>query len=178
MLSFLLFISLVIYFFVGFRRGFILQLLHLVSFFAAFIVATLYYKDVAHYIKLWIPFPVLSPDSTITLLVEAFQFENVYYNGIAFAILFFGVKVILHIFGSLFDFLANLPILNSMNRWMGGILGFLEGLFIVVVLLHLGALIQIEMIQEPIQNSTFAQMIFDFTPIISNHIKELWMEAM
>lgn len=178
MLSFLLFITLVICFFVGYRRGFILQLIHLVGFFVSFIVATLYYKDVAHYIRLWIPFPELSDDTTITLLVEAFQFENVYYNGIAFAILFFGTKLVLHIVGTLFDFLAHLPIINSVNRWLGGILCFLEGLFIIVVLLHLGALIQVEAIQEPIQNSSFAQMIFDYTPIISNHLKELWIEAM
>src|SRR5690554_1679057 len=118
MLSFLLFMSLVIFFFVGFRRGLILQLVHLVGFFVVFIVANIYFRDLAHYIRLWIPFPELSTESTVTLLVDAFQFEDVYYKGIAFAILFFGSKIVLHIVGSLFDFLANLPILNMVNRWL------------------------------------------------------------
>ncbi|MDQ0256445.1 putative membrane protein required for colicin V production [Evansella vedderi] len=178
MLSFLLFFALVVSFFVGFRRGIILQLIHLLGFVVAFIVAYLYYQDVAHYIRLWIPFPQLSSDSGLTLLVEAFSFERVYYNGIAFAILFFATKIIMQIVGSLFDFLAHLPILNMINRWLGGILGFIEGLLVIVVLLHLGALIQIEFIQEHIQNSSFAQMIFEYTPIISNQIKELWMDTM
>lgn len=178
MLSFLLFFALVVSFFVGFRRGIILQVIHLLGFVAAFIVAYLYYQEVAHYIRLWIPFPQLSSESGFELLVEAFRLERVYYNGIAFAILFFTTKIIMQIIGSLFDFLAHLPILHMINRWLGGILGFLEGLLVIVVLLHLGALIQIEFIQALIQNSSFAQMIFDYTPIISNQIKELWMDTL
>lgn len=178
MLSFLLFFALVVSFFVGFRRGIILQVIHLLGFVAAFVVAYLYYQEVAHYIRLWIPFPQLSGDSSIELLVDAFGFERVYYNGIAFAILFFSTKVIMQIIGSLFDFLAHLPILNMINRWLGGFLGFIEGLLIIVVLLHLGALIQIEIIQVTIQNSSFAQMIFDYTPILSDRIKELWLDTL
>ncbi|ADU31422.1 CvpA family protein [Evansella cellulosilytica] len=177
MLSFLLFFVLLICFFVGFRRGLILQLVHLLGFFVAFFVAYLYYQDVAHYIRLWIPFPQLPSESTFTLLVESFGAETVYYNGIAFAILFFATKIVMHIVGSLFDFLAHLPILNMINRWLGGILGFIEGLLIIVVLLHLAALIQIEFIQQIIQTSSFAEMIFEYTPVISDQIKELWSDV-
>ncbi|MBU9714299.1 CvpA family protein [Evansella tamaricis] len=177
MLSFLLFFTLVISFFVGFRRGLILQLIHLAGFVAAFYVAYTYYHEVAHYIRLWIPFPQLSTDSGIELLVEAFGFEKVYYNGIAFAILFFGTKIIMQVVGSLFDFLAHLPFFNLINRWLGGILGFIEMLLITVILLHLGALIQISIIQEVIQSSSFATMIFEYTPIISDRIKELWLDT-
>ncbi|MDG5786936.1 CvpA family protein [Evansella sp. AB-P1] len=177
MLSFLLFFALIVSFFVGFRRGLILQVIHLLGFVVAFIVAYLYYQDIAHYIRLWIPYPQLPADSSITLLVEAFSFEEVYYNGIAFAILFFGTKIVMQIVGSLFDFLAHLPILNMINRWLGGLLGLLEGLLIIVVILHVGALFQFEIIQETIQNSSFAQMIFEYTPIISNEIKELFLDV-
>ncbi|MBU9721187.1 MULTISPECIES: CvpA family protein [Bacillaceae] len=175
MLSFLLFFALVISFFVGFRRGLILQLIHLLGFVVAFYVAYSYYQEVAHYIRLWIPFPQLSEDSGLTLLVDAFGVERVYYNGIAFAILFFGTKIIMQVLGSLFDFLAHLPILNMINRWLGGILGFIEGLLIIVIVLHLAALIQIGIIQEVLQHSSFAQMIFDYTPVISDRLKELWL---
>lgn len=177
MLSFLLFFALIVSFFVGFRRGLVLQIIHLIGFVAAFIVAYLYYQDLAHYIRLWIPFPQLSSDSGVSLLVDAFRFETVYYNGIAFAILFFATKIIMQIIGSMFDFLAHLPILNMINRWTGGILGFVEGLLVIVVLLHLAALIQVEFIQVLIQNSSFAEMIFEYTPILSNQLKELWLDT-
>ncbi|UTR11320.1 CvpA family protein [Evansella sp. LMS18] len=175
MLSFILFLVLIISFFVGFRRGLVLQVIHLLGLAAAFIVAYLYYQDVAHYIRLWIPFPQLSSD--FSLLVDAFRLENVYYNGIAFAILFFAVKILMQIIGSMFDFLAHLPILNIINRWLGGILGFLEALIVIVVFLHLAALIQIALVQEILQGSSFAQMIFDYTPLLSNQIKEWWLDT-
>jgi len=177
MLSFILFFILIISFFVGFRRGLILQVIHLIGLFVAFAVAYLYYQEVAQYIRLWIPFPQLSDDSSLNLLVDTFNFEAVYYNGIAFAGLFFLTKIIMQIIGSLFDFLAHLPILHFLNGWLGGILGFLEGLVMVAVLLHLVALIQIDIVQATLQASSVAQMIFEYTPVISNQLKELWSEG-
>ncbi|WP_026690600.1 CvpA family protein [Alteribacter aurantiacus] len=176
MLTLLLFIILIGSFLVGFRRGLILQLVHLFGFVVAFIVAYMYYQELASYIRLWIPFPSFG-DGGQSLLVEAFSIEEVYYNGIAFAILFFVTKIVMQILGSMFDFLAHLPILHTINGWLGGILGLLEGLLITVILVHLGALIQIDFIQELIANSTLAQLIFQYTPIISNQLKELWLDV-
>ncbi|RNA70276.1 CvpA family protein [Alteribacter keqinensis] len=177
MLTLFLFIILIGSFLVGFRRGLILQLVHLVGFVVAFIVAYLYYQELASYIRLWIPFPTLGSESGSSLLVNAFSIEEVYYNGIAFAILFFVTKILMQILGSMFDFLAHLPILHTINGWLGGILGFLEGLLIAVILVHLGALIQVEFIQQLIANSSLAQLIFEYTPIISNQLKELWLDV-
>ncbi|WP_416151444.1 CvpA family protein [Salipaludibacillus sp. HK11] len=177
MLSFILFFILIISFFVGFRRGLILQVVHLVGLFVSLAVAYLYYQEVAHYIRLWVPFPQLSEDSSFQLLVESFNVEAVYYNGIAFVALFFISKILLQIVGSLFDFLAHLPILHFLNGWFGGILGFLEGLVVVTVLLHLAAVIQIDLVQATLQGSSFAQMIFDYTPIISDELKEIWSKG-
>ncbi|WP_280769852.1 CvpA family protein [Salipaludibacillus daqingensis] len=177
MLSLILFLILMVSFFVGFRRGLILQVVHLIGLFVAFAVAYLYYQEVAQYIRLWIPFPQLSTESGLSLLVDSFNLEAVYYNGIAFAALFFLTKIIMQIIGSLFDFLAHLPILHFLNGWLGGILGFLEGLVMLTVLLHLAALIQLDVVQATLQASSFAQMIFEYTPIISNELKELWSEG-
>ncbi|KMJ55623.1 membrane protein, partial [Bacillus sp. LL01] len=57
MLSLLLLLLLFMSFFIGRRRGFILQLIHLVGFIVALYVAYKYYQDVATYIQLWIPYP-------------------------------------------------------------------------------------------------------------------------
>ncbi|PYZ93700.1 hypothetical protein CR194_11135 [Salipaludibacillus keqinensis] len=177
MLSLILFFILMISFFVGFRRGLVLQLVHLIGLVVAFVVAYIYYQQVAQYIRLWIPFPQLSDDSGLHLLVDSFSVEEVYYNGIAFVALFFITKFLMQIVGSLFDFLAHLPILHFVNGWLGGIFGFLEGLVMIAVFLHLAALIQIDMVQAILQGSSFAQMIFDYTPIISNELKELWSKG-
>ena len=177
MLSFLLFFVLIVSFFIGFRRGLILQVIHLLGLVVSLVVAYLYYEEVAGYIRLWIPYPNFSQNGEMSLLVEAFDMEMVYYNGIAFVLLFFITKIVMQIIGSLFDFIAHLPILHFINGWLGGILGFLEGLVVIVILLHLAALIQIDIVQSILQGSSFAQMIFEYTPIISNELKDLWIEG-
>lgn len=176
MLSLLLFILLISSFFIGFRRGFILQVIHLTGFVVAFIVAFLYSKELATHFRLWIPYPNFQTDHPATMLIEAFHFEHVYYTGIAFAILFFATKIIWQIIGSMFDFLAHLPILNIINGWLGGILCFIETLLIMVVALHVAALLPLEIVQETLKDSTLAKLILDYTPIVSNQIKELWTE--
>jgi uncharacterized membrane protein required for colicin V production len=177
MLSLFLFIILVISFSVGFRRGFILQLMHLLGLVVSFIAAYLYYEDVAHYIRLWVPFPQFGEGEEINLLVDSFSMETVYYNGIAFALIFFLTKIVMQIIASLFDFVAHIPVLSFVNGWLGGLLGFLEGLVMITILLHIAALVQVDVVQAALQNSTFAQMIFEYTPIISNELKELWIEG-
>lgn len=176
MLSLLLLILLITSFFVGFRRGFVLQLIHLTGFIVAFVVAYLYYAELAIHIRLWIPYPQFPADNPAFMLIEAFNFEHVYYSGIAFAILFFATKIAMQIIGSMFDFLAHLPILNFFNGWLGGILCFIETLLVLVVLLHITALLPIEMVQDVLKESTLAKLVLDYTPILSKQLKELWIE--
>lgn len=176
MFSLIIFILLITSFFVGFRRGFILQLIHLTGFVIAFIVAYLYHAELASHIRLWIPYPQFPSDNPAFMIIESFNFENVYYTGIAFAILFFATKIVLQIIGSMFDFLAHLPILSTINGWLGGVLCFLETLLILVVVLHIAALLPIEFVQDILKDSSLAKLILDYTPILSNQLKELWIE--
>ncbi|SDN56759.1 CvpA family protein [Alkalicoccus daliensis] len=177
MLSLFLLIWLVISFFVGYRRGFVLQAVHIAGLVLAFIAAWLYYEELANIIQLWIPFPQLPDESSWSLLNEAFGREMVYYNGIAFVLIFIVVKIIAQIIGSMFDFIANLPILHFFNNWLGAVLGFIEGLIILSILLHLAALIQVDLVQEILQTSSIAQWIYYYTPIVSEEIRDLWIEG-
>ncbi|MBB5172687.1 CvpA family protein [Texcoconibacillus texcoconensis] len=174
--SLLILFLLTMSFFVGFRRGLILQIIHLFGFIIAFIVAAVYFQDLSSYIRLWIPFPQLDENGTMNILIEGFQLEDVYYNGISFVILFFGVKIVLQIFGSMLDFLAHLPLISIINRWLGGVLGFLEGLLMVVIGLHLLALLQFDWSQSALENSMLAQLILEYTPVISQQLKEWWID--
>lgn len=177
MLSILLIFLLVISFFVGYRRGFVLQAVHIAGLVLAFVAAWLYYEDLASIIQLWIPFPQLPDESSWSLLNEAFGREMVYYNGIAFVLIFIVVKIIAQILGSMFDFIANLPILHFFNNWLGSVLGFVEGLIMIAILLHFAALIQVDFVQESLQTSTIAQWIYYYTPIVSGEIRDLWIEG-
>lgn len=110
------------------------------------------------------------------MIFQTFEAESVYYSGIAFAMLFFGTKIILHIVGSMLDFLAHLPFLRTVNQLLGGILCFVEAYLIIFVVLLAGALLPIDFIQEHLQRSIVADFIMHNTPFLSEWVRTLWEE--
>ncbi|WNB93209.1 CvpA family protein [Bacillus sp. NEB1478] len=177
MLDFILFIILLFGFLIGLKRGFIMQLVHLIGFVAAYIVAYLYYDDLAPKLELWIPYPS-SNNGSVSFLLNSISLEQAYYNAIAFAILFFATKIILQILGSMLDFLAHLPLLHTVNRWLGGLLGFIEIYLIVFILLYVATLVPIGNFQTYYENSWIAQGMVKNTPVFSEAVKEMWMKHM
>jgi uncharacterized membrane protein required for colicin V production len=178
MLDLILLVTLVAGFFIGLRRGLILQVVHLTGFIISFIVAYFNYEKLAAKLDLVVPYPQFSTSGQISMLLESFSLEKVYYNGIAFAGLFFGTKIALHILASMLDFLADLPLLNQINRSLGGVLGFIEIYLIVFFILYVGALLPIEAVQDHLTGSAIAGFIVEHTPIFSEQVKELWVEHM
>lgn len=176
MVDLILLLVLVLGFFIGFRRGFILQIIYFAGFVAAYIVAYFYFDDLAPYLKLWVPFPAPSEDSPLSFLLETFNLEKAYYRAVAFVALFFGTKIILHIIGSMLDFLADLPLLSTINGWLGGALGFVEVYLLIFIVLYLGALTPLDIVQSIMNESVIAKGIIENTPIVSGKIKELWFD--
>ncbi|MGI8316847.1 CvpA family protein [Halobacillus mangrovi] len=176
MIDLLLLLILIIGIFTGLRRGFILQLFHLIGFIVAFVVAVMYYDDLSPKLTLWVPYPELPEDSSWAVFTNSLPLEQAFYNAVAFAILFFGVKIILHIIASMLDFVAELPILNSLNKILGGALGFVENYVILFVLLYIAALVPLEMVQNALDGSILAQLIIEHTPMFSEQLKTLWIE--
>ncbi|WP_458412277.1 CvpA family protein [Schinkia sp. CFF1] len=177
MIDLILLFVLVIGFFIGFRRGFVLQIVYFVGFIAAFIVAYLYSDDVAPFLKIWIPLPAPSKESAVSILFDNFDLEAVFYRVIAFAVLFFGTKIIMHFIGSMLNFLVDLPILRTINGWLGGALGFVEVYLVLFVLLFVGALTPIDSVQVMVNDSLLAKGMIEHTPIVSEKLKELWFHS-
>jgi uncharacterized membrane protein required for colicin V production len=176
MLDIAIIILLIMGFFIGLKRGFILQLVHLTGFIIAYIIANIYYDQLAPKITLWIPYPSFGNSSTLKLLTGSHNMEDAFYRAIAFVIIFFAVKILLQIIANMLDFIAHLPILKQLNVWAGGLLGFCEVYLILFILLYIAALIPMEVIQHPLENSTLASEIVKHTPILSQQIKHLWIE--
>src|SRR3954469_3640724 len=155
-------------FLMGLRRGFILQLIHLTGFIIASIIAYLYYEQLAPKLTLWVPYPNLSTKLTLPSVFDNVNLEDAYYRAIAFVVIFFAVKILLQIIGSMFDFIAQIPILKQLNIWAGGILGFIEVYLIMFILLFIGALLPIEGIQSALTNSILADLMVQHTPVFSD----------
>ncbi|WP_059103854.1 CvpA family protein [Shouchella shacheensis] len=177
MVSLIIMLLLLLGFFVGRRRGFILQLIHLIGFIVSIYVAVRYYQPFAETIRLYIPYPTFSSDSPVGMMINSFNTESVYYSAIAFAILFFGTKIVLHIVGSMLDFVANFPVLRSVNRLLGGVLGFVETYLLIFILVFVLSVLQVEVVQERIQSSIVAQFMINDTPFLSEWIRDLWLRT-
>lgn len=165
---------LILGFLIGLKRGFILQAFHLIGFITAFVIAAIYYDNLAKKLALWIPYPDLANDSLWADFLKALPLENAFYNAIAFAIIFFATKIVLQIIASMLDFVASLPILNSINKLLGAFLGFVEVYLIAFIILYILALTPIESIQSWLNDSSIALNIVENTPILSEKIKSLW----
>ncbi|CAH2716134.1 hypothetical protein BACCIP111895_03318 [Neobacillus rhizosphaerae] len=173
MMDLVIIFLLIIGFFVGLKRGFILQLVHLTGFIIAYIVAYLYYDQLSPKLTLWIPYPNLGEGTVLKILTDSTDVETAFYSAIAFVIIFFAVKVVLQIIGSMLDFIAHLPVLRQLNVWAGGLLGFFEVYLLIFILLYIAALIPIELIQSLLDHSVLAKAIVNHTPILSQQIKSL-----
>lgn len=176
MLDLAILLFLIIGFFVGLKRGFILQLVHLIGFIIAYIVAYMYYDDLAPKLTLWIPYPNFGEGTILKVLTDSSNMEMAFYRAIAFVIIFFAVKVLLQIIGSMFDFIAHLPVLKQLNFWAGGLLGFLEVYFIIFIVIYIAALIPIELFQTALDESFIANTMVKYTPILSQQIHDWWIQ--
>ena len=167
MISIIILLVLIFGFFMGLKRGFVLQLMHLVGFIIAFVVASLYFRKLASQLPYWIPYPDIGSDQIWAVFLNSMPLENAFYNAIAFAIIFFATKIILQIIASMLDF-------RSVNKILGAILGFVEVYFITFIILFVLALLPIESIQVKIKSSFLATLIVDHTPILSKAMESLW----
>jgi uncharacterized membrane protein required for colicin V production len=162
--------------FMGIRRGFILQLIHMVGFIAAIIIASLYFDELAPKLTLWIPFPSMDQESTFPLIFHTTHLDSAFYRAIAFAIIFFAVIIVFKLIGSALDFLAQIPVVKQLNTIGGGLLGLIEMYLIVFILLYVAALIPIQTVQSALNGSFLANIIIHYTPVFSDQVQHWWIE--
>lgn len=157
----------------GLKRGLVVQVFHLVSFFVAFFIAGRFYSELAEVLEMWIPFPPLNRENW-AFFSEVFSLENAYYNMIAFAVLFFGTKIIFSIITSMLDFVAELPILSFVNGGLGAVFGFIEQYLVLFIFVFVLSMLPIEYIQQLLEQSSVAQFMIEQTPVYSSRIMSLW----
>lgn len=174
MLDIILLILLIGGIIVGAKRGLVLQLIHMVGFIAALVVAYLYYKPLSEYFVLWVPYPAVSDDSRFTIAIEQLDLDQTFYQLFAFALIFFVVKFGLQLIASMFDFLKYLPVLGFISKVLGAILGFIEVYILLFIFIYVFALLPLDAVQNHLENSGIAQMMLEHTPYFSEKVKEWW----
>ncbi|SHG88072.1 CvpA family protein [Ornithinibacillus halophilus] len=174
MIDFILLVLFVLGLLIGLRRGLILQALHLIGFIISFIIASIYFDELAEKLYMWIPYPAMTDESLWAEFLQSLPIESAFYHGISFAIIFFISKIILQIIASMLDLVASLPILNSVNKILGAVLGFLEVYLLLFVFLYIAVLLPVGMVQEWINDSSIALFMLEKTPYFSGKIIDSW----
>ncbi|MDJ0330948.1 CvpA family protein [Planococcus sp. S3-L1] len=174
MLDILLVILLVGGIIVGAKRGFIVQLIHMIGFVVALVAAYKYYKPLSEYFVLWIPYPAINENSQFTLVVDQLDLDQTFYQLLAFALIFFVVKFALQLVASMFDFLKFLPVLGFFSKILGAILGFIEAYILLFIFIYVFALLPLDVVQNQLENSGLAQSMIENTPYFSEKVKEWW----
>lgn len=159
---------------VGAKRGFIVQLIHMVGFVVALIVAYKYYKPLSEYFTLWIPYPAVNENSQFTIVVDQLDLDQTFYQLLAFALIFFVVKFGLQLIASMFDFLKFLPVLGFFSKILGAVLGFIEIYILLFIFIYVFALLPVDAVQNQLENSGIAQSMLEHTPYFSEKVKEWW----
>ncbi|WP_040286242.1 CvpA family protein [Sporosarcina koreensis] len=158
----------------GFRRGLLVQVLHMTGFIISFIVAFAYYKQLAEKFVLWIPYPGVTAESKLTWAFGELDLDQTFYRLLAFILIFFAVKFVLQLIVSMFDFLKYLPVLGFISRFFGAALGFVEFYVIILLLVGVLALLPVDFIQKLVSSSLLAKTMFEHTPLLSNAVQNWW----
>src|SRR5690625_8011959 len=124
----------------GLKRGFILQLFHLVGYFVAFFIARKYYDTLAPKLSLWIPYPDLMGGSQWAVFLKTLPLENAFYYAISFATIFFATKIALQIITTILASIAAIPIIRPINKLLGAALVCLACYFISFIVSFIPAL--------------------------------------
>lgn len=97
-----------------------------------------------------------------------------FYNAIAFIIVFIVAKIILSILLVIIDQIAKLPGLAAVNRLTGAIIGFIQSAIILAVVLYFVSIMPFEQVQNAINQSSIASNFISMTPAIKTSLYELW----
>lgn len=156
----------------GYQQGFVRQVIALISYILSIWVAFQFTDDLAPVLSdLW---DLKLSDSAQEGWMALLPVEKVIYSVIAFFILLIGVRWLLSIAASLIDQVANLPILHSINKAGGAILGVAKVLLVVFILVNVLGAIPWSTGQEAIEGSMVAHAFAGWTPDLSQELGRLF----
>ena len=177
MISILLLLVLAWGFYIGYRRGLVLQVYYfLVAVISAF-VASQFYKSLGDQLHLLVPYanPQEGQSTFFFPSGQLFQLDKVFYAGIAY-LLVFGICYTIGRFVGLF--LHLIPTKKLDVKWFrigAGILSLLVTLFVLQMALTILATVPMVAVQNPLEKSVVAKHIIQSIPFTTNLIKQLWV---
>lgn len=174
-MSIIIFILLIIGMVIGYRRGLILQLLHLLGTISAIIISAMNYKMLSSNFEMVMPYPSTAQSMSNALLPDLGNAEYAFYDMTAFLIIFVVAKIIIQLIVSAFDYLQQISVFGIFGEIAGVLLGLIEMIYVLTVIIFMLALVPFEFIQNAIGESGLATFIMENTFILSDKFIE-WLQ--
>ncbi|MEB3101089.1 CvpA family protein [Ferviditalea candida] len=161
-------------FLMGYVRGFVSQLLSIFGTVIAFIAAFRFYGGLSPWIAQHLPISSLGSFKQYAPFAENMQLDKYFYNALAFALIFFGSKIVLSIVGGVLNVIAKIPGIHFVNKWSGAVLAFVEVLAMIVIAVNLLAVTPVEKLKAALEQSVIVTYILHYAPYISPLLQDLW----
>jgi uncharacterized membrane protein required for colicin V production len=158
--------------FSGYRSGLIRQAIHLFGFFLSFIAAFLLYDDVAPLLRRIIPYPQTNKPSFFSYLIDLAHLEDMFYSAISFGLLFFITKWALVIIANMFDLIASFPVINTVNRVSGAVIGLCSTFMLLFVLIHILLVIPSPSLHQYLSKSSLVQLLTEKSPFFTDQLQD------
>ena len=177
MISLLLLLVLAWGFYIGYRRGLLLQVYYLISAMASAFVAGQFYKGLGEQFHLLVPYanPQEGQGTFFFPSDQLFQLDKVFYAGIGYLLVFGIVYSIGRLLGLLLHLLPSKKLGGKLFQVSAGILSMLVTLFVLQMALTILATVPLAVIQNSLEKSTVAKHIIQSVPFTTNLIKQLWV---
>ena len=165
MISLLLLLVLAWGFYIGYRRGLLLQVYYLISAMASAFVAGQFYKGLGEQFHLLVPYanPQEGQGTFFFPSDQLFQLDKVFYAGIGYLLV-----LLLHL-------LPSKKLGGKLFQVSAGILSMLVTLFVLQMTLTILATIPMAAVQNPLEKSIVAKHIIQSIPVTTSWLKQIWV---
>lgn len=158
----------------GHHRGFVAQLVSIAGLFVALLAAYWLYDDVAPAIAAFLPVDRFESYDQYAYWVEGLKMDVYVYNAVAFALIFFAVKIGLTIVGRLLHVIVQIPGLKTLNKWSGAVLALLEAAVLFAVAVQVMSVMPSDSLQRTLEGSVSAGYVMQHTPELTSLLVQWW----
>lgn len=175
MIDVVIILLLIVSFIAGRRKGFVKQVIQLIGFFVALFIGFWFSESLGVVFSERLPFPE-GEGLAQSLVLGIFPLKDWFYRIIAFFLLFFITLFFFRMISGFFHTLVKWPILSNMNRFFGGVVGFVQTYVFLFLFLFIAAMLPNESAQIMMEKSILTSFILEHTPILSSLTKEWFIE--
>lgn len=124
------------------------------------------------------PTPLSTSDNPFVLygIELLFELDGPFYRGVSFVVLLFAGWLITRLVGGLFQALADIPVVRTVNAIGGAVLSFVVHYIGIFLILFVLSMMPIAMIQDQFESSALAREIVTDTPELSQQVYDWWVQ--